>query len=237
MLYRIQDTSLANWSAPWSIQPTTLISTLITFSKLFLLAAVAEAVSQLKWVYFEKRARTLNDIEKFDSASRGAFGAIAFLFSVRWRALLACGGALIVILAIAMEPFTQQTLFFYNKEVVAGEGAAAVPSIPHANNYDYDTAVEESPYAGQMNTMSMSTELNFSFSNFCIGNAMLTGNRSKDLCPHAGFHAARAVRSGQYGELPLRFFQLQLARIPDPWDMHFLQRCLDITEDRLSIPR
>ena len=102
VLLSIHDTKLENWSMPFDMQPTTLIALLTTLSRVFLLAVVAEAISQLKWVYFEKRPHKLEDIETFDSASRSAFGAAMFLGKIRWRAVAASLGAVITILVLAM---------------------------------------------------------------------------------------------------------------------------------------
>lgn len=154
VLFKIHDTPLEAWTAPWSVQPATLIATLIAFCKLFLLVAVAEAISQLKWVHFESKTHHLDDLEHFDSASRGVFGAICFVFLVRWRAVLACVGALLVVLAIGMEPFAQQTLSFYNKAVIAD---GSVASVPRATSYDLDTLPEYSPYVGTLNSQSQNS--------------------------------------------------------------------------------
>lgn len=98
VLLSVHDTRLEDWSMPFGVQPTALIATLITLCKLFLLVVVAEALSQLKWVYFEQQPHKLEDIEHFDSASRGAFGAILFLSKVRWRAVAASVGAVVTYL-------------------------------------------------------------------------------------------------------------------------------------------
>ncbi|KAF2875202.1 hypothetical protein BDV95DRAFT_459597, partial [Massariosphaeria phaeospora] len=48
-----------------------VFSTIVKTALLFLLA---ECLGQLKWMYFEKRPRTLNNLEIFDGASRGPWG-------------------------------------------------------------------------------------------------------------------------------------------------------------------
>jgi hypothetical protein len=133
VLFSISDTPIAHWSMPFGMQPTTLIALLMTLSKTFLLASVATALGQLKWNYFEEGRRALADIEYFDSASRGAFGALELLYRIHWRSWIACIGALVMFLAIAMESFAQQTISLYSKRVIVGEGLA---SIPRTNIYD-----------------------------------------------------------------------------------------------------
>ncbi|KAF2086180.1 hypothetical protein K490DRAFT_17586, partial [Saccharata proteae CBS 121410] len=57
-----------------SIAPNTLISTFITIAKTAMLLPVAEGISQLKWVYFQTRSRPLDELDRFDEASRGPWG-------------------------------------------------------------------------------------------------------------------------------------------------------------------
>lgn len=102
VLLGVNNTALSKWSMPFGMQPTTLIALLITLSKVFLLVVLAEALSQLKWVYFQRRPQSLRDFEHFDSASRGVFGSALFVYHVRWRAVAACIGAALTVLAIAM---------------------------------------------------------------------------------------------------------------------------------------
>ena len=156
VLLMIHDTSLSKWAMPGGVQPTTVIAALITMSKLFLLAVVAEAVSQLKWTYFETRPHALHDIEHFDSASRGAFGATMFLFRIRWRAVAASIGAIVTILALAMEPFAQQSVSFYSKTLPTDKTFKSHASIPRSTDYDLNTVYTQSPYSGGTNTMGTS---------------------------------------------------------------------------------
>lgn len=69
VLLKVHDTPLTDWSGPFGVQPTTLIAVMVKLCKLFLLLVVTEALSQLKWVYFERRQHYLYEIEHFDSAS------------------------------------------------------------------------------------------------------------------------------------------------------------------------
>ncbi|KAK3714329.1 hypothetical protein LTR37_007915 [Vermiconidia calcicola] len=136
VLLSVDDTPLTDWSMPFGMQPTTLVATLMTLCKLFLLEVVAEGISQLKWVYFEQRPHKLEDLEQFDSASRGVLGSLQFLFVIRWQALTGVLGAIITILAVAMGPFAQQSLSFYTKALDTGNSTA---SVPRAIAYDLNT--------------------------------------------------------------------------------------------------
>lgn len=88
---------------PWRmgnvhITPNTLLSILATLSKSSLLLAVAEALGQLKWIYFQQRTHRLFGLQIFDEASRGPFGALKLLWSVNVQAAVASMGAIITIL-------------------------------------------------------------------------------------------------------------------------------------------
>ncbi|KAK3684521.1 hypothetical protein LTR37_020196 [Vermiconidia calcicola] len=133
VLLSVDDTPLADWSMPFGIQPTALVAILITLCKLFLLDVVAEGISQLKWVYFEQRSHKLEDLERFDNASRGVWGSMKFLYFIHWQAIFGFVGALITILAVAMAPFAQQSLSFYTKAVADPESP---PSVYRSNSYD-----------------------------------------------------------------------------------------------------
>ncbi|KAE8451714.1 hypothetical protein EG329_003171 [Mollisiaceae sp. DMI_Dod_QoI] len=81
---------LPSW--PFGITINALISTLSTISKSALLATVAAAISQRKWARFSNGANPLSDLE-IDMVSLGA---------------------VITLLTLAVDPFTQQILSFEN---------------------------------------------------------------------------------------------------------------------------
>lgn len=58
-----------------------IISIFSTISKGWLLLAVAEALSQCKWIAFAKSRRRLIDFETINQASRGPFGSVKLLFT------------------------------------------------------------------------------------------------------------------------------------------------------------
>ena len=52
-------------------------------AKGMLLLAVAESISQYKWLYFRGNgSKTLGDLQTYDTASRGPWGALQMLFTV-----------------------------------------------------------------------------------------------------------------------------------------------------------
>lgn len=69
--------STPDW--PYGITLNALISVLVTVMKAAMAFPVTEALSQLKWSWFNE-GNTLNDMALFDAASRGAVGAVVVLF-------------------------------------------------------------------------------------------------------------------------------------------------------------
>jgi hypothetical protein len=100
---------------PLPIQPNSLVAVFSTIAKSALLIPVAECLSQLKWHYFEK-PRALSQMQVFDDASRGPWGALKLLWTTKLAAPLASVGAFVMLLMLAFEPFTQQVIHFYSTD-------------------------------------------------------------------------------------------------------------------------
>ncbi|KAI8952593.1 hypothetical protein F4801DRAFT_599768 [Xylaria longipes] len=119
----------------YGITLNAIISTLTTFSKSFLLVTVAGAISQLKWRWFQNtEGRRVFDTQLFDDASRGPYGSLIFLARPsRWS--LASIGALISILALAFEPFTQQLITYPTRKTKDSTPGAEPPNLYRAKSY------------------------------------------------------------------------------------------------------
>ena len=75
-----------------------------------LIVPTLEALGQLKWNWFHK-SNAMWDLEIFDKASRGPWGAAMLLFRTRGRSLAALS-ALLVVLLLAIDTFFQQVVDF-----------------------------------------------------------------------------------------------------------------------------
>ncbi|EXJ73220.1 uncharacterized protein A1O5_02980 [Cladophialophora psammophila CBS 110553] len=86
-----------------------IVSLLAGFAKAALLAVLASAIRQEKWLWFIGKPRPLNTVDAFEEASRGPYGSVLLILSRRGslRALLA---ASVTVLALGFEPFLQQVL-------------------------------------------------------------------------------------------------------------------------------
>lgn len=82
IILRVYDQKrLPQW--PLSITINTAISVFATISQMTMLEPVTESISQLKWIWFTKRAQQLSDFDAFDQASRGAWGSLLFIAKLR----------------------------------------------------------------------------------------------------------------------------------------------------------
>lgn len=122
ILFRLQDRPLSLWN--FAIAPNSLISVFATLSKSSMLLVVAECVSQMRWVHYQTGPHSLIDLDTFDAASRGPWGSFVLILKMRGKSWLTSLGCFLIILALAIDPFTQQILSFPTRSV----------GIPDTNN-------------------------------------------------------------------------------------------------------
>ncbi|KAJ4152919.1 hypothetical protein LMH87_009437 [Akanthomyces muscarius] len=129
-----QDQLLADWKIPIPINA--VVAILSSLFKGSLALPVTEGISQLKWLWFSRQSRSLVDLDTYDKASRGPWGATVMLLKQFQRAgsmdLLASFGALLVLTALVVDPFSQATVALKPCWREADQEAA----IPRANNYN-----------------------------------------------------------------------------------------------------
>lgn len=131
-LYTYADKPSPDWPTWLSIN--TVVSIYVVLLKTCVLVITASGLGQLKWEWFAgRRARPLADLVEFDSASRGPLGAVSLLWRTKLSHALSSIGAIIVILALATEPFAQQIVRYYECAV---QKAGAQAHIPRTNYYD-----------------------------------------------------------------------------------------------------
>ena len=74
-----QGKTLPQW--PLNISINALLAVFTAILKATLALPLTEGISQLKWQWFSQHPQTLIDLDRFDSASRGAWGSSWFLFN------------------------------------------------------------------------------------------------------------------------------------------------------------
>ena len=114
IVLRIFDNQAAP-TLPYGITLNAAIATLATASRLMLIYTVTAAISQLKWCWYLK-TRKIKDMQVFDDASRGPWGSMTLLISLRARPVASIG-ALVTILALAFDPFVQLILTYPTRMV------------------------------------------------------------------------------------------------------------------------
>ncbi|KAF2185200.1 hypothetical protein K469DRAFT_750395 [Zopfia rhizophila CBS 207.26] len=100
-----------------------VLSALLKGTSMFI---VAEAIGQTKWRWFEK-GRMLRDFERIDSASRGPWGSAKMLSWIRGPKL-ALFGAFISVVALAVDPFTQNIIATRSCQTLSTNQIALIPT-------------------------------------------------------------------------------------------------------------
>lgn len=72
---------LASWK--FHITINAVIALLATVATATMAVVLSSGISQLKWIHFKIRREPLSDMEVFDDASRGTWGALMMLFKLR----------------------------------------------------------------------------------------------------------------------------------------------------------
>ncbi|KAJ3493934.1 hypothetical protein NLG97_g4409 [Lecanicillium saksenae] len=125
---------LTEWKLPISINA--VIAILSALFKGTLAIPVTEGISQLKWLWFSHQPRHLVDMDLYDKASRGAWGSVLMIFKQFRRgpkSVLASFGALLALVALAVDPFSQASVTSKPCWRAVDKVAA---TIPRANNYN-----------------------------------------------------------------------------------------------------
>lgn len=112
---------LPEW--PFGITINALISLLSTFSTSALMLVLTSVIGQGNWISCSRNDHRLSDFQPYDEASRGPWGSLMFLFTIKWYVQhvdidtgaklmklrnVTSFGAIIVICSLATGPFVQQ---------------------------------------------------------------------------------------------------------------------------------
>ncbi|KAJ2984803.1 hypothetical protein NUW58_g5869 [Xylaria curta] len=140
----------------YGITLNAIISFLTTLSKSSLLVAVAGAMSQLKWQWFQSaKGRSVLDTQLFDNASRGPWGSAILLTTPHSWSLVSMG-AVVSILALAFDPFAQQLLNYPTQTTVAADPASRASNIYRAQSFVVGRRPDRT-YSEMLNRVSASS--------------------------------------------------------------------------------
>lgn len=127
---------------PGGLTLNAIVSILATSSKTALIFSLSNSLGQLKWVWLNgDSSKSLVDAEVFDDASRGPLGAVVMLYSHATRSF-ASFGSLLILLALAFDPFVQQVVRYENRVSYTPSALALLPRARFlaSNGYNFDTA-------------------------------------------------------------------------------------------------
>ena len=182
-LLQIDGSMLDDWHMAWQIQPSTILSVLVTLCRITLAFFIAEGIGQLKWVFFEQRPHQLSDFETFDKATRGACGATCFVWKLNRRALVASFGAILAVLVLAMDPFSQQVLHYAQRTSNITNAVVTVPS-----SQFYDSGALYATFKPDNVTASFDSD---------------SGSSSQDSAGPVAFGSTSHQRDTSFGDSPL----------------------------------
>ncbi|KAI1427205.1 hypothetical protein F5Y12DRAFT_792944 [Xylaria sp. FL1777] len=128
VLAKFNGHALPEW--PYYITLNALIAVLAAVTTAAMNISLQNSMSQLKWIRFKESRTRLSDMEAFDEASRGTWGALKLLFTFR-GGFLGSFGAIVSIVVLLLGPFAQQIATYQTREVDSLESA----SVSRALNY------------------------------------------------------------------------------------------------------
>ncbi|EFZ04468.2 hypothetical protein MAA_01542 [Metarhizium robertsii ARSEF 23] len=117
IFWNMDNKPLSAWNSIVSLNAA--ISILTTAHGAALMHGVGNFIGQIKWLHFKEGVDRLENLQKFDEASRGPWGSFMFLATVKPN--LATLGALITIARFALSPLTQQVVKIEQQLVPKGD--------------------------------------------------------------------------------------------------------------------
>lgn len=127
---------LSAWKMPISINSS--IALFAALAKSAMLFPIAACIGQLKWPYFLKSRHSLMELQRFDEASRGPFGALHLIFRLGRASLIASFGSLLIFAALAIDPFAQQIISYPSRMVPVANNSATITT-----TQIYDTSASD----------------------------------------------------------------------------------------------
>lgn len=129
ILVTTKDRPADEWNFYFSISATLALLGMIAKSTAAI--GVGACISQYKWLYFKRAPRKLTDLDLLEEASRGPLGSLILL--ARRPMGLASIGAIVTLLALALEVFVQQMVQLNPRDVAFDDGKAVL-GLTHTYN-------------------------------------------------------------------------------------------------------
>lgn len=142
IVLRINDGQAADaLSVPNGLTLNGLLAMLGTFQRVFLMVVLGSTLSQEAWLWLASNATRpiprskLRDLSLSDAASRGVWGSLIVLF-YSWRRWIALVGALVAVLSLAMDIFTQQLVTYTSMPMTDRVYSLTPGNIPWTDYYN-----------------------------------------------------------------------------------------------------
>ena len=117
---------------PYNLSINTVTAIFANVIKTCCLVILAEGLGQLKWKHFLS-ARPVEHMSRYDMATRGPWGCVMLITSLRFQHFLPVLGAIVSILTVVVDPFVQQLVAYYPCNVGLTNGTSVY--VPRANIY------------------------------------------------------------------------------------------------------
>lgn len=124
---------LPDW--PHNITLNTVVSVLQQVLNTGLGIILGESIAQAKWIWFSQKPRKLTEFDGIDSASTGPWGSFLLLLNPKLLLSPAAAGAVLMILALAVGPFTQQLISTPDRQI-----SVNIAKLPQSTGYDATSA-------------------------------------------------------------------------------------------------
>lgn len=160
----LQDQPAARWPLnKVGLTFNAFVSILSRVAGAALLLPVAEALGQLKWIWFIRGdSKKMWDFEMFDNASRGPWGALLLLIHTKGKTIAALG-ALVTIFALALDPFFQQVVSFPEQWTLQKTNS----SIARAVRYEPEISID---YVNGVDMINLDADMLAVADPFFVGN-------------------------------------------------------------------
>ncbi|KAH7316913.1 hypothetical protein B0I35DRAFT_512755 [Stachybotrys elegans] len=129
ILHQYDGRSIPQW--PLGLTLNTLVAAFATLCRAASVVPVTEGISQLKWNYFVGQQRPLRDLYLFDQASRGPWGSVHLLGSLRGRiGAFVTPAALVLVTGLGTSFITQSAVSYSNELAGRPHDGAVVRAAP-----------------------------------------------------------------------------------------------------------
>ena len=113
-----------------------IVSVLTTLAKALLAFTVSDCLGQAKWIWFSWHGRPVAYLNMIDGGSRGPLGSLMMLFNGQVARSFLSFGAILVIISVAIDPFTQLTVGKQSQVLYEDDASA---QISYAKRYSKGT--------------------------------------------------------------------------------------------------